>query len=155
MKRLSKSAKKQIYNIAFLLLLVAVTLTVLLLSYQELNFGNIFAFIKSSKWWLLILSVVCMVMGIVFEGLSLFIISRSLGHRTRILPSVAYSSADIYYSAITPSATGGQPASAYYMVKDGMSAGTASFTLVMNTVVYTASLVVLTVVSLAIKPQLF
>lgn len=155
MKKLSKSAKKQIYNIAFLLLLVAVTLTVLLLSYQELNFGNIFAFIKSSKWWLLILSVVCMVMGIVFEGLSLFIISRSLGHRTRILPSVAYSSADIYYSAITPSATGGQPASAYYMVKDGMSAGTASFTLVMNTVVYTASLVVLTVVSFAIKPQLF
>lgn len=155
MKKLSKSAKKQICNIAFLLLLIAVTLTVLLLSYKELNFGNIIAFVKNSRWWLLILSVVCMVMGIIFEGLSLFTISRSLGHKTRLLPSFAYSSAYTYYSAITPSATGGQPASAYYMVKDGMSAGTASFTLVMNTVAYIASLVVLTAVAFAIKPQLF
>lgn len=155
MKKFSKSAKKQICNIAFLLLLIAVTLTVLLLSYKELNFGNIIAFVKNSRWWLLILSVVCMIMGIIFEGLSLFTISRSLGHKTRLLPSVAYSSAYTYYSAITPSATGGQPASAYYMVKDGMSAGTASFTLVMNTVAYIASLVVLTAVAFAIKPQLF
>lgn len=155
MKKLSKSAKKQICNIAFLLLLIAVTLTVLLFSYKELNFGNIIAFVKNSRWWLLILSAVCMVMGIIFEGLSLFTISRSLGHKTRLLPSVAYSSAYTYYSAITPSATGGQPASAYYMVKDGMSAGTASFTLVMNTVAYIASLVVLTAVAFAIKPQLF
>ena len=155
MGKLSKKGKKQLWNLLFLFLLISITLTVLLLSYQELNFKNILNFIRTSKWWLLALSVVCMIAGIVFEGLSLHIISRGLGHRGKVLPSIAYSSADIYYSAITPSASGGQPAAAYYMVKDGMSAGTASFTLVFNTVAYTSSLIILTVFAFALRPALF
>ena len=155
MKKIAKGAKKQLFNILFLLLLVGITLTVLLLSYQELNFRNIFNFIKNSRWWLLIVAFFCMVAAIVFEGLAVWLISRRLGHKSKVLPSVAYSAADIYYSAITPSASGGQPASAYYMVKDGMSAGTASFTLVFNTIAYATSLVVLTIAVFAIRPALF
>ena len=135
---MNKKARNQLLSFLFLFVLIAVTLTVLALSYQELNFENIFDFIKNSKWWLLIIAVFCMIAGVVFEGLSLFVISRKLNNKGKVLPCIAYSSADIYYSAITPSASGGQPASAYYMVKDGMSAGSASFTLVFNTVAYTA-----------------
>lgn len=155
MKKISKKTKNQIFNILFLCVLIGITLTVLLLSYQELNFKNIFDFIKNSKWWLLVIAVVCMLLGVVFEGLSLFLISRKLEGKGKVLPSIAYSSADIYYSAITPSATGGQPAAAYYMVKDGMSAGSASFTLVFNTVAYTASLIILTVFAFCLRPAMF
>ena len=155
MKKLSKKARNQILSFAFLFILIAITLLVLILSYQELNFKNIFDFIKNSKWWLLVIAVVCMILGVVFEGLSLFVISRTLEHKGRVLPSIAYSSADIYYSAITPSASGGQPAAAYYMVKDGMSAGSASFTLVFNTVAYTASLIILTVFAFCLRPAMF
>ncbi|MDE7440486.1 MAG: flippase-like domain-containing protein [Clostridia bacterium] len=155
MKKLSKKAKNQLFSFLFLFLLIGITLTVLLLSYQELNFKNIFDFIKHSKWWLLVIAVVCMIAGVVFEGLSLFVISRKLEKKGKVLPSIAYSSADIYYSAITPSASGGQPAAAYYMVKDGMSAGSASFTLVFNTVAYTASLIILTVFAFCLRPAMF
>ncbi len=155
MKKLNKKTRNQLLSFLFLFVLIAVTLTVLALSYQELNFENIFDFIKNSKWWLLIIAVLCMIAGVVFEGLSLFVISRKLNHRGKVLPCIAYSSADIYYSAITPSASGGQPASAYYMVKDGMSAGSASFTLVFNTVAYTASLIILTVFAFCLRPAMF
>lgn len=155
MKKLSKKARNQIINIVFLCVLIGITLTVLLLSYKELNFKNIFDFIKHSKWWLLVIAVVCMLLGVVFEGLSIFIISRKLEKKGKVLPSIAYSCADIYYSAITPSASGGQPAAAYYMVKDGMSVGSASFTLVFNTVAYTASLIILTVFSFCLRPSMF
>lgn len=155
MKKVSKNVKKQILNISFVLLLVGITLAVLLTSNKELNFQNIFDFIKNSNHWLLAASVLCMVAGIIFEGLCIHIISRKFGHKGRLVSSIAYSSADIYYSAITPSATGGQPASAYYMVKDGMGAGTASFTLLVNAIAYTAALLILSAFAFVIRPAMF
>ena len=59
-------------------------------------------------------------MNIGFKALSLGVLSKTLGYRKGILKNYSYASADIYFSAITPSATGGQPASAYYMIKDGI-----------------------------------
>ena len=68
---------------------------------------------------------------------------------------MVYSSADIYYSAITPSASGGQPASAYYMVKDGMDAGATTFTLVFNLIAYTAAILVIGVLAFIFRPRMF
>ncbi|MDE6613148.1 MAG: flippase-like domain-containing protein [Clostridia bacterium] len=155
MKKVSKNVKKQILNISFVLLLVGITLAVLLTSNKELNFKDIFSFIKSSNPWLLAASVLCMIAGIIFEGLCIHIISRKFGHKGKLVSSIAYSSADIYYSAITPSATGGQPASIYYMVKDGMGAGTASFTLLVNAIAYTAALLILSALAFIIRPAMF
>lgn len=154
MKKISKSIKKQLLNIAFLLLLIVLTLIVLLKSNSELNFENIGKFISESNKWLLFAAVCCMLLATACEGFSLFIISRRFGHKCKIGSAMVYSAADIYYSAITPSASGGQPASAYYMVKDGMSVGTASFTLVFNLIAYTAALVILGVVAIFIRPHM-
>ncbi len=59
---------------------------------------------------------------------------------TGFWPSIIYSTSDIYFSAITPSAAGGQPASAFYMVRDGMPVSVATSALLLNIVCYTASL---------------
>lgn len=152
--KLSKKTKN-ILNILFLIALIAVTLIVLVKSNSELNFESIWEFVKSSDPWLLSAAVLCMILGIIFEGMSLYLISRRLGHRGRVISSIAYSSADIYYSAITPSASGGQPASAFYMIKDGMGAGIASFTLVFNVIAYSAAFLVLAATAFALRPQMF
>lgn len=154
MAKISKSVKKQILNVAFLLLLIGLTLIVLLQSNSELNFENIGNFIASSNKWFLAAAVGCMFVATFCEGLSLYVISRKFGHKCKLWSAMVYSSADIYYSAITPSASGGQPASAYYMVKDGMSVGTASFTLVFNVIAYTAAIVVLGIAALIIRPAM-
>ena len=112
-KGLSKNTKKQLINILFLAVLIGVTLFILFTSNRELNFENIKDFILRCNPWLIVAAFVCMLLFIAFEGLSLHLISRRLGYKPKLSSSMVYSSADIYYSAITPSASGGQPASAY------------------------------------------
>ena len=126
MKKLSKK-QKLIVNICFLLVLIGVTLAILFTSNKELNFKNIAEYIKTGNPWYLCAAVACMLAIIVLEGFSLFLIVRKLGFKGKAAKSMAYASIDAYYSAVTPSATGGQAAAAVYMVKDGMTAGSASF----------------------------
>jgi len=154
-KRISKRAKKQLLNILFLVLLIGITLTVLLLSNRELNFENILNFLSECNYWYIAAAFVCMLLFIVFEGLSLHVIARRLGCKTKISSSLAYSSADVYYSAITPSASGGQPASAYYMVRDGMGGGVTGFTLVFNLISYTAAIIVIGIAAIIAYPSLY
>ena len=137
-KGLSKNTKKQLINILFLAVLIGVTL-----------------FILRCNPWLIVAAFVCMLLFIAFEGLSLHLISRRLGYKPKLSSSMVYSSADIYYSAITPSASGGQPASAYYMVKDGMDAGATTFTLVFNLIAYTAAILVIGVLAFIFRPRMF
>ena len=154
-KGLSKNTKKQLINILFLAVLIGVTLFILFTSNRELNFENIKDFILRCNPWLIVAAFVCMLLFIAFEGLSLHLISRRLGYKPKLSSSMVYSSADIYYSAITPSASGGQPASAYYMVKDGMDAGATTFTLVFNLIAYTAVILVIGVLAFIFRPRMF
>ncbi len=141
--KMSKRTKKLIINISILAVLTAVTLTILFLSYRELNFNNIWIFLRASKPLCITAAFICMILFIVFEGLALWVIARRLGHKSKLRGAMAYSSADVYYSAITPSASGGQPASMFYMMRDGMSGGIAGFTLVFNLMAYTAAIIVM------------
>lgn len=154
MKKLSKK-QKLILNICFLAVVIGVTLTILLTSNKELNLKNIAEFIGASNPWYLCAAVACMLGIVALEGVGLYLIVRKLGFKKKAAKSFAYASIDAYYSAITPSATGGQPAAAVYMVKDGMTAGSASFTFVFRAVTYTSAFVILTVAAFIIKPSLF
>ncbi|MBO5046130.1 MAG: flippase-like domain-containing protein [Clostridia bacterium] len=152
---MKKSTKKHLLNFAVLFILIALTLVILFTSNKELNFGDIFEFLQKSNVVYLLLAVACMLGYILFEGLSLHVICHTVGHKCKPVQSLVYATADVYYSAITPSAAGGQPASAYYMVKDGMSGGSATFTLVFNIIAYTAAIIVLGIAAFIIAPGIF
>ena len=154
---MSKRTKKLIINISVLLTLTGVTFLVLWFSYRgdNINFNKIWDMLKHSNSWCIVAAVACMLLFIIFEGLSLFVITRRLGHKTKLAGALAYSSSDTYYSAVTPSATGGQPASMFYMVRDGMSGGVAGFSLVFNLMAYTAAIIVMGVFAFAVRPEIF
>lgn len=154
-KKLSKSVKKQLFNLLFAAILIGITITVLIVNNRELNYDNIAAFLRESNGYCIAAAFVCMLLFIAFEALSLHRITRKLGHKGRFVSSLAYSAADVYYSAITPSASGGQPASAFYMVRDGMGAGKATFALVFNLIGYTAAILVIAVSAFVINPAVF
>lgn len=140
---MNKSIKKQILNIGFVVVLVAITMISLLNSNKELNFDSLRSFFSECNYWYIAGAFGCFLLFVFFEALSLHIILKKFGYKSRVTSSIAYSTSDIYYSAITPSASGGQPASAYYMIRDGASGGTAGFSLVFNLVGYTAALLIL------------
>ncbi len=85
-------------------------------------------------------AVVCMLGFIFFEGLAVIRIASALGFDRTVGQGLIYGAADVYVSAITPSASGGQPASAYFMIKDGMNASAVTTTLLLNLIMYSTAL---------------
>ena len=109
---------------------------------------------EASPIWL-IPAALCMLGFIFFEGRSLVLILRTLGYPAKKRRGFLYASADIYFSSITPSATGGQPASAYFMHKDGISAVAVTVSLILNLTMYTLAIITLGLISLIFFPHIF
>lgn len=113
------------------------------------------SFFKSANLLWLGCAILCVILFIFFEGLSLRYIYSSFGYKGKKSSSFVYSAADIYFSAITPSASGGQPASAYFMLKDGISLPVVTISLLYTLLMYSLSIVVVVILSLLFSPSLF
>jgi len=107
------------------------------------SFKSFWLFVQSSNPFWLAAAFISMLGFIFFEAFALIYICRAFGYKKGLKGGFVYSAADIYVSAITPSATGGQPASAYFMMKDGIPGTFVTAALICNLVMYTASLVTL------------
>ena len=151
---MTKKLKKQILNSVFLVVLIGVTLTVLFVS-QDINLNDIWHFLYNCNPWYIAGAFGGLLGFILFEAASLHMISRKLKYKSKFTSSIAYSTSDIYYSAITPSATGGQPASVYYMMRDGMSGGQAGFTVLLNIVSYTIATILVGLFGVIACPGMF
>lgn len=108
----------------------------------------------ADKFWLAS-AVVCMMGYIVFEGEAVICILRHLGYKRTHRQGFLYGAADVYFSAITPSASGGQPASAFFMIADGVPGGVVTVALLINLVLYTLALVTIGTVVFVTSPDLF
>ncbi len=103
----------------------------------------------------LFLTLLCMAGFIVFEGAALLCILRHLGYPRRWPEGMLYSAGDQFFSAITPSATGGQPASALFMHARRIPAAVITTALLFNLILYTAATLVIGAVSLIGFPRVF
>ena len=107
----------------------------------------------SAPW--LIAAVLSMLCFIIFEALALKVLCHALGHKRKFRQVYGYAVADIYLSSITPSATGGQPASAYFMIKDGMDGMKTTAILIANLCLYTLAIVVIGIVCFVLRFDIF
>ncbi len=147
--------KKQVINIGVVIALTVIVFSVILLNNKDFSFSVFFEYIKNLNIYYLLGAFVCMLFFILFEGLSLKIILKNLGYRSRFREAMIYSTSDIYYSAITPSASGGQPASVYYMNKDGIPVSVATASVTFNIFMYTASIIVIALFAIVVSPAYF
>ncbi|MDO4621110.1 MAG: lysylphosphatidylglycerol synthase transmembrane domain-containing protein [Lachnospiraceae bacterium] len=133
--------KKRKFLWAILSYLIAVA-SIWMVIRQSKNFDikELLANIRSmQKGWLL-LSFFCMFGFIWFEGFAIVKIAEKLGEKPKVRFGTLYGAADVYFSAITPSASGGQPASAYFMLKDGIKSAVVTIVLLLNLVIYNLAL---------------
>lgn len=112
-------------------------------------------FLTSADPLYLVLACLSMLGFIVFEGLAVRSLVRAFGYPCTVRQSLVYGASDIYFSAITPSATGGQPACAYFMIKDGIPFTATTVSLVMNLAMYTLAIIILGTLSLVICPSIY
>lgn len=121
---------------------------------QSFSVEKFCEFIKTASPVYLVAALLCMIGYIMFEALAIRAMCREFKFRCSLKNSFVYSASDIYFSAITPSASGGQPACGYFMVKDGIPAAFTTVALVANLAAYAFSTLSVGLVSLIARPSL-
>lgn len=130
-------------NVLFIILIAYLTLH-LLLKNAELE-TIISDLDRADKRWLALgaVFVFCFVAG---ESVIIKYMLRLFGDKTPFIRCLKYSFVGFFYSYITPSASGGQPAQMYYMKKDGIKLGYSTLMMLVIAIAYKAVLVVLGVI---------
>lgn len=136
-------------------LLAGATVWTILSMNQSFRFDDFVSAVRSAKPGYLLCAVASAFGFLFFEAAALALCCRMLGAPCPLRKSVVYSAADLYFSAITPSASGGQPASALLMLGDGIPVAVSTAALLANLVMYALSLLGIGLVILAAFPGVF
>ena len=145
---------KLIWTLIFVVLAVMSVFAVTNMS-KDFTVEKFLAYIADTDPLLICVAVIAMLGFIFFEALAVLAVVKGFGYRQKFIHGLIYSASDIYVSAITPSATGGQPASAYFMCRDGIPTGVVTVSLMVNLVMYTISIVVIGLCSIIFNPGIF
>lgn len=146
--------KNLIWSIISVLLAV-LTIKLVLNSSKALSVSEIIRLVAASDKAYIIMAAAAGAMYVWFEGVAIRSVLRNIGYPQNPIKGLIYSTADVYFSAVTPSATGGQPASAFFMIRDGIPAEVTAAVLLLNLTMYTVSVIVLGGVSVIIQPSAF
>ena len=99
-------------------------------------------------------AAVCAMLGfIAFEGCAIHGACRALHYNVPLRRHFRYAAADIYFSAITPSASGGQPACALLMMRDGIPGIVTTAVLLLTLAMYALSILAIGGLCLLLKPS--
>lgn len=144
-----KNAKKWICNGLICVVLFAATLGYLL---HDQNFSGVLARLRQADpgWCMVGLGLsIAFVLG---ESCIIWYLMRAVGQHVRITHCFLYSFVGFFVSAITPSASGGQPAQLYFMKKDRISLAVGIPVLTVVTILYKSVLIVADAAVLIFRP---
>lgn len=150
-----KEAKKKVFWALFSLILAGLSIWAVMSQSKTMSILKLWKSLRDADLKWIFAAVLCMLGFIYFEGAALLVIVRAAGYRQNQFSGLVYSASDIYFSAITPSASGGQPASAYFMMKDGIPAGVTTAALIVNLIMYTMAILSIGVVSVLMDAHVF
>lgn len=123
-------SNKSFLNISFMLLLFVLTLSVI---FKNNDIADVVKQIKIGNTKILFVAMGMMLISLLCESAIIFFMLKNMKEDITFKRCAKYSFIGFFYCAITPSASGGQPAQIVYMRKDGYKISTSSviiFTLV-------------------------
>lgn len=120
------SRKNQIRSILFVMLLMIITILVLL---KEYSIDELISVIKTASPIYLFTGIILMFLCFGCQAVNLSMILTSLGHPITVRRSFQYVFVGFYFGAITPCASGAQPAQFYYMSKEKIHIDLSSITI--------------------------
>ncbi|SFS22504.1 lysylphosphatidylglycerol synthase transmembrane domain-containing protein [Enterocloster citroniae] len=131
--------KKNMINGAFLLIVFLLTIYSV---FKGEDLSDIAETITEAKTFYLIMGVACVVFFIWAESTILHYLFGTLHIKTKRRTCFMYSSVGFFFSCITPSAGGGQPAQVYYMRRNMIPVPVATVVLMVVTITYKLVLVI-------------
>lgn len=132
-KRKFKLSGIAIFNI------VVGLMTAILLIYFVVSDGGIIDLLKSDEgiiWWLLVVGVLVYDSSVVVDAIVTYIFVSAQYPKVRFIDALKISCVGVFFSAITPSNTGGQPMQLFLMSKMNISVGFGSACMTQKFIVY-------------------
>lgn len=133
-----ENKKKLFWEVVFLIVVFAGTVYGV---FHGEDLGKSIRIIRGVKKIYLLPAVACVVFFIWGESIIIHYLMRTLGTRLKKWTCFLFSSIGFFFSCITPSATGGQPAQIYYMRRKNIPIPVATLVLMIVTITYKAVLV--------------
>ena len=127
------SKKKNILNIGFLVLLLVLTFW---LVFRDQDLGPILAILGKVPIHFIIIGLILVVCYVCGESVIIKYLLHAVKIKAPLINCIRYSFVGFFFSCITPSATGGQPAQIFYMQRQKIDIPTASIILMLVTIEY-------------------
>lgn len=135
--------KKQAMGVIFLIILIVITFFFYLdgYSYQE-----ILSSLNNINYLYLLAGLGMMVLFVICEAINIYMIFAVFGQKIPFGRCIEYSCIGFYFSAITPSASGGQPAQLYYMNRDKVQLSISSIAIFYTVFVYQIAMILMGII---------
>ncbi len=146
-----KSKKKYLLSVVFFVILLVLTFYLL---FKNNDIRDVVSSLKNISYEYIVLGLILVLTYLFTESIYIKIILKSLKQKIHLWQGFIYSCIEFYFSAITPSSTGGQPAQAYYMHKDGIPFTKSSVTLLLNTITFKLVLLIMGLFAVIFYPNL-
>lgn len=148
---ITKQTRSRILNYLFIIVTFAMVLYFAFSSGDVSQIGR--AIRDINPWWLLG-GVGCFLIHMSLEGGSLYVFFRFHRLRLSLRTCLRVGLIGMYYSSITPAATGGQPMQVFSLKRRGIPAGVASSALAVKFFCWQCAMLLLGAVAWAISPGL-
>ncbi|MCH5266934.1 MAG: flippase-like domain-containing protein [Lachnospiraceae bacterium] len=145
-----KTYKKILLEGLFLIGILALTLYSV---FHEENPVEIWGYLEQAQIGYLLFAVFLVIIFILCESVIIWYLMHTVGQKVVFIHCCLYSFVGFFFSAITPSASGGQPAQLYFMKKDKLPLAISTLILMVVTITYKAVLIVLGVAVLIFRPS--
>ncbi len=147
---MAKKTRRRIFTIGFYFVVLGLTLWYV---FQDENLSQVMHYLSEAKTGWVAAGVAAVVAFILGESVVLCYLLHSLGTRSRFRHCCLFSFVGFFYSAITPSASGGQPMQVLYMHRDGIPAAVSTVVLAIVTITYKSVLVFTGLMITVFRPQ--
>ena len=134
-------------------LLAVLTIHAVSAQWKGFSFAAFLEDLRQADWRWMLPAVLAMLGFIVFEALAIRSACQVLHYPTRLSTACGFAAADIYFSAITPSASGGQPACALLMRRRGIPLVVSAAVLLLTLAMYALAILTIGLVCCLLWPD--
>ena len=146
---MAKQTRRRIGSAVFFFSILALTLWYV---FRGENLSQVADCLSDANLGYVALAVAAVIAFILGESVVIFYLLRRLGAKPKFFHCSLFSFVGFFYSAITPSASGGQPMQVLYMRRDGISGAVSTVVLAIVTITYKLVLVVVGLAVMIFRP---
>ena len=147
-----KKEKRKILRLAYV---IGTFLTIVIIGFVDPTITNAMNAIKSVDLGFMFLTLLCLLFFWITDGLLLYHITSYIFGKVSFPKSLKVGIIGLYYGALTPFATGGQPAQVIYMKRNDIQYGISLCIVLVKFIVYEVSLCLFYVIAMVFRGGYF